>query len=89
MNRFFFKDALKKELEEAKNLDESLYTPESYAPFKEVIKEAEDLLVKDEVTQEEVNALIQKLESGKNDLHEKINVDPSKLDILLETTRGS
>lgn len=82
------KDTLKKALEEAKNLDESLYTPESYAPFKEVIKEAEDLLVKDEVTQEEVNALIQKLESGKNDLHEKINVDPSKLDILLETTRA-
>lgn len=82
------KDTLKKALEEAKNLDESLYTPESYAPFKEVIKEAEDLLVKDEVTQEEVNALIQKLESGKNGLQLKVNVDPSKLDVLLETTRA-
>lgn len=49
-------------------IDESLYTPESFASLKESVKEAKTLLDNEEVSQEDIDAILKKLETAKEAL---------------------
>ena len=80
---------LKATLKEVKGLDEKLYTPDSFAPLKEVMKEAETVLENKDVTQDSVDAILSKLLDAKAALVEKHDdVDTSKLEELIKSVEG-
>lgn len=54
----------------AKQLDINLYTEESYTNLVNTISEAEDLLKNEEVTQEEIDNMLLKLQTSMNNLEE-------------------
>lgn len=55
-------------IDEINKIDESLYTPESLASLKESVKEAKTLLDNEEVSQEDIDAILKKLETAKEAL---------------------
>ena len=62
------KTALNAAIEEAKNLTEADYTAESWKPFADALKAAEDVLSKADATQDEVNAAVKALTDAKTAL---------------------
>ena len=62
------KDALNAAIGEAKKLTEADYTPESWKPFADALKAAEDVLSKADATQDEVNAAVKALTDAKTAL---------------------
>lgn len=64
-------EALKKKVEELREKDLNGYTDESKTALEEALKKAEDLLAKDDATQEEVNGALKELEEAEAGLKEK------------------
>ena len=62
------KDALNAAIGEAKKLTEADYTAESWKPFADALKAAEDVLSKADATQDEVNAAVKALTDAKTAL---------------------
>lgn len=64
-------------------MDLSIYTPETRKPLEEALKEAKDLLAKENVLQEDLDAAAEKLQKAKDAL-EKNPVNKDKLRKLVE-----
>ena len=72
-------------IDEMSALNESLYTPESYVALQEAIKEANGILAKEDVTQDEVDWIFNKLQERKEALVRNIDiVDKTELKKLLD-----
>lgn len=65
------KDALKAKIEEASEIDGSLYTEDSYKKLTEALEEAQKVYEQADATQDAVNAQVEKLEKAIADLQPK------------------
>ena len=71
------KTALNAAIDEAKNLTENDYTAESWKPFADALKAAEDVLSKADATQDEVNAAATALTAAQSSLKKNDQPQPT------------
>lgn len=77
---------LESKFEEAKAVDETKYTPESYEKFAKVVKEVEEFLGTTDHKQSEVDEMLTKLNTAMGSLVEK--ADKTQLSATIENAKG-
>lgn len=78
--------SLESKFEEAKAVDETKYTPESYEKFAKVVKEVEEFLGTTDHKQSEVDEMLTKLNTAMGSLVEK--ADKTQLSATIENAKG-
>ena len=78
---------IKEELDSIANLHKEDYTEDSYAALIEVVKEAEQLLKKADVTEAEVTEMVEKLQASKASLVKKVQVSKDLLNQYIEDNK--
>lgn len=81
---------LERVLEKAKVIKESKYTNESFESLQKLIAEAEIILVADEVTQKDINAMVHQLQAAMGNLEIlEVILDTEELEKVLEKAKAS
>src|SRR5699024_8781403 len=83
-------EELERVLEKAKVIKESKYTNESFESLQKLIAEAEIILVADEVTQKDINAMVHQLQAAMGNLEIlEVILDTEELEKVLEKAKAS
>ncbi|MBU5211840.1 S-layer homology domain-containing protein [Heyndrickxia oleronia] len=82
------KEPLQAKVDEAKDLDASDYTAETWAAYQEQVKAAQAVLVDEDATQEEVDQALEDLTAAQEALKEVTGVNKEKLQSKVEEAAG-
>ncbi len=82
------KDALQTAVSNAKTIDKSQYTAESYAEVEKALSDAEEVLADTNTTQEVVDAAVEALNDAIADLEEIVTVDKAVLEGAISSAKA-